>query len=76
MNRLNLTEKSPENVKFMIEQITAKLKMVNVSAIDASQYNEDCYEDLHDIYTMVMKRESFSPNEMQAIVEELGNLRN
>ena len=32
------------------------------------------YEDLRDIYDHVMKRETFSISEMQAITEELGTL--
>jgi uncharacterized protein YfkK (UPF0435 family) len=59
----------------MITQITTKLKMVNAEAIKATNYNEEVYDDLQEIYEMVMKKNTFSPNEMQAIVEELGNLR-
>jgi uncharacterized protein YfkK (UPF0435 family) len=33
------------------------------------------YEELKDIYDLVMKKPTFSPNEMQAIVEELGSLK-
>lgn len=75
MTLVDLTIKSAENIEYMISQITTKLRMVNADAIKSSQYNEDVYEDLHDIYEMVMKKNTFSPNEMQAIVEELGNLR-
>lgn len=75
MTLVDLTIKSTENIQYMISQITTKLRMVNADAIKSSQYNEDVYEDLHDIYEMVMKKNTFSPNEMQAIVEELGNLR-
>ncbi len=72
---MNLTEKTPENIEYMISEITTKLKMVNAEAIKATNYTEEMYDDLHEIYEMVMKKNSFSPNEMQAIVEELGNLR-
>jgi len=72
---MNLTEKTSKNIEYMISQITTKLKMVNAEAIKASNYTEEMYEELHDIYEMVMKKNTFSPNEMQAIVEELGNLR-
>jgi len=72
---MNLTEKTTENIEYMITQITTKLKMVNAEAIKATNYTEEMYDDLRDIYEMVMKKNTFSPNEMQAIVEELGNLR-
>jgi uncharacterized protein YfkK (UPF0435 family) len=75
MRILNLTEKTSENIEYMITQITTKLKMVNAEAIKATNYNEEVYDDLQEIFEMVMKKNTFSPNEMQAIVEELGNLR-
>ncbi|MDM5226939.1 DUF1128 domain-containing protein [Cytobacillus sp. NJ13] len=71
----NLSEKSVENVEFMIEGIKEKLKVLNLGAIKPSHFDEEMYEELKDIYDLVMKKNSFSPNEMQALVEELGNLR-
>jgi uncharacterized protein YfkK (UPF0435 family) len=75
MRQVNLTEKSVENVEYMIDKIKEKLKVLNFGAIKASHFNEEMYEELKDIYELVMKKDTFSPNEMQAIVEELGNLR-
>jgi uncharacterized protein YfkK (UPF0435 family) len=75
VKNLNLAEKSVENVEFMIEKIKEKLKVMNLGAIKPSHFDENMYEDLKDIYDLVMKKNSFSPNEMQAIVEELGSLR-
>ncbi|CAM3380910.1 DUF1128 domain-containing protein [Cytobacillus oceanisediminis] len=71
----NLSEKSVENVEYMIEAIKEKLKVLNLGAIKPSHFDEEMYEELKDIYDLVMKKDSFSPNEMQALVEELGNLR-
>jgi uncharacterized protein YfkK (UPF0435 family) len=75
MNTLNLSHKSIENVEYMIEKIKEKLRVLNLGAIKPSHFDEELYEDLKEIYELVMKKNSFSPNEMQAIVEELGNLR-
>jgi uncharacterized protein YfkK (UPF0435 family) len=75
MNTLDLTKKSMENVEYMIEKIKEKLKVLNFDAIKPSHFDENLYDDLKDIYDMVMKKTSFSPSEMQAIAEELGNLR-
>ena len=72
---LDLTEKTVENVEFMIEKIKEKLKVLNLGAIKPSHFDENMFEELKDIYELVMKKDSFSPNEMQALVEELGNLR-
>ncbi|MCG7336822.1 DUF1128 domain-containing protein [Sporosarcina sp. ACRSM] len=73
---MDLSNPTPENVTYMIEQIKEKLRMVNVDALKAENFNTSQYEDLHYMYNMVMKRETITPNEMQAIVAELGSLRN
>ncbi|WP_078382135.1 DUF1128 domain-containing protein [Sutcliffiella halmapala] len=72
---MNLNEKSTENVEYMIEEIKGKLKVLNLGAIKPSHFDEEMYEELKDIYDLVMRKPSFSPNEMQALAEELGNLR-
>ena len=72
---MNLSEKSIENVEYMIEEIKQKLKVLNLGAIKPSHFDGEMYEELKEIYELVMKKASFSPNEMQALVEELGNLR-
>lgn len=72
---MNLAEKSLENIEFMIEKIQEKLNVLNLGMIKSSHFDENMYEELKDIYELVMKKNSFSPNEMQAIVEELGSLR-
>ncbi|MEK4230776.1 DUF1128 domain-containing protein [Solibacillus sp. FSL H8-0538] len=72
---MNLSTPSQENVNYMIEQIKEKLRMVNVDAMQSDKFSEEKYEDLKYLYEMVMKRDSFSPSEMEAIVNELGNLR-
>jgi len=72
---LNLTQPSTENVTFIIKGIKDKLRMVNADAMKPEHFNTDNYEDLVFLYKMVMKRNAFSPSEMQAIVAELGSLR-
>lgn len=72
---MNLSQKSIENVEYMIEQIKEKLRVLNLGAIKPSHFDEEMYEELKEIYDLVLKKNSFSPNEMQAVVEELGNLR-
>jgi uncharacterized protein YfkK (UPF0435 family) len=72
---VDLSQKSVENVEYMIEKIKEKLRMLNFGAIKPSHFDAEMYEELKDLYDMVMKKTSFSPNEMQAIAEELGNLR-
>jgi uncharacterized protein YfkK (UPF0435 family) len=75
MNIVDLSVKSPENITFMIDQISEKLRMLNIGAIKGDAFDEEMYEDLKYLYEMVMRKDSFSPSEMQAIAEELGALR-
>lgn len=72
---MNLLEPSVENVTYMIETIKDKLRMVNVDAMKPESFNATQYDDLVYLYEMVVKRDSFSPSEMQAIATELGSLR-
>lgn len=72
---MDLLQPSQENVEYMIEQIKEKLRMVNVDAMKSEHFDDSQYDDLHYLYTMVMKRDTFSPSEMQAIAMELGSLR-
>jgi uncharacterized protein YfkK (UPF0435 family) len=72
---MNLEKKSVENVEYMIEKVKDKLKVMNLGAIKPSHFDENMYEELKEIYDLVMKKDNFSPNEMQALVEELGSLR-
>ena len=72
---MDLNTPSLENVVYMIEQIKEKLRMVNVDAMQSDKFDEEKYEDLQYLYEMVMKRDSLSPSEMEAIVSELGSLR-
>ena len=72
---MDLTNPTAENVEYMISAIKEKLRMVNVDAMRSEHFNTSDYEDLRDIYDMVMKRSNFSPSEMQAIAAELGSLR-
>lgn len=72
---MDLSVPSKENVVYMVDQMKDKLRMVNVDAMKSENFDEANYEDLVYLYEMVMKRETFSPSEMQAIVAELGYLR-
>lgn len=73
---MDLTKNTPENVEYIIEAIKEKLKVMNIGAIKSAHFNSEMYEELVEIYEMVMKKNSFSPSEMEAIAEELGKLRN
>ncbi len=54
---MNLSQKSVENVEYMIEKIKEKLKVLNFGAIKPSHFDEEMYEELKEIYEMVMRKD-------------------
>ncbi len=72
---MDLNHPTQENVEYMIEAIKTKLRMATGSAMQASGFNVDKYEDLKDIYDMINSKERFSISEVEALVSELGKLR-
>jgi uncharacterized protein YfkK (UPF0435 family) len=72
---MNLSQATPENAEFMVDQIKNRLRMASGAAIKADHFDVNMYEDLKDIYELVMSKERFSISEIEAIVSELGKLR-
>ena len=66
---MDLTKPTAENVMYMIEQIKEKLRMVNVDAMKAENFNTEKYDDLLYMYNMVMKRNNISPNEVKQLLQ-------
>jgi uncharacterized protein YfkK (UPF0435 family) len=73
--RMNLSTWSEENVEYMFEEIKKKLRMATGGSIKGSMMKEDVYEDLKDLYEVVMSKDKFSISEIDAITSELGKLR-
>ncbi|WP_123039323.1 DUF1128 domain-containing protein [Cohnella candidum] len=72
---MDLSKPTQANVEYMIETIKTKLRMATGSAMQASSFDAGKYEDLKDIYDMVISKDRFSISEVEAIVSELGRLR-
>lgn len=53
---MDLTQNTAESVEFMVEAIKDKLKVMNFGAIKSTHFDIEMYEELHDIYQMVMKK--------------------
>ncbi|SEO15005.1 DUF1128 domain-containing protein [Paenibacillus sp. OV219] len=71
----NLAEPNQDNVEFMIDTIKNKLRMASGAAMQASNFSLTKYEDLKDVYDIVASKDKFSISEVEAIVSELGQLR-
>lgn len=72
---MDLSIKSQANVEFMIEAIKMKLKMASGAAMSASAFSVEQYDDIRDVYDIVMSKERLSISEVEALAQELGRLR-
>jgi uncharacterized protein YfkK (UPF0435 family) len=72
---MDLSQKSIENIEFMVSEISQKLKVLNVGVLKPAHFSEEAYGELKDIYMLVKSKTNFSISEMQAIVEELGSIK-
>jgi len=71
----NLNEATEENISFMLEAITTKLRMATAAAMQAQHFKVERYEDIKEVYDIVASKENFSISEVEALVSELGQLR-
>ena len=71
----DLSVATMENIEFMIDDISKRLKMAAVAALRPDSFDIELYEDIKDIYEHVSSKNQYSINEMEAIVTELGKLR-
>ncbi|MFD1357508.1 DUF1128 domain-containing protein [Fictibacillus halophilus] len=72
---MDLTNENHENLAFMIESLKKKLQLVNSGLIQPEDYELNKYDDIKELYDMVMKMPSFSIRDMEGIVEELASLK-
>ncbi|MDQ0890839.1 uncharacterized protein YfkK (UPF0435 family) [Paenibacillus sp. V4I9] len=72
---MDLNNWSEENVEYMFEEIKRKLRMATGGSIKASNIKQEVYEDLKDLYDLVVSKNNFSISEIDAITTELGKIR-
>ena len=72
---IDVNMKSDEAVQYMLEEIKNRLKMATMAAIKPTHFSADHYEDIKDLYDMIISKTSYSISEMEAIVDELGRLK-
>ncbi|WP_268625109.1 DUF1128 family protein [Paenibacillus alvei] len=68
-------ERTQASVEMMIDVIKDKLKMATAAAMQSSAFSVEQYDDIKDIYDIIMSKPAFSISEVEAIVSELGKLR-
>ncbi|NEW07178.1 DUF1128 domain-containing protein [Paenibacillus sp. SYP-B3998] len=72
---MDLSTWSEANVEYMFEEIKRKLRMATGGSIKASNVKQEVYEDLKDLYDLVVSKNNFSISEIDAITSELGKIR-
>ncbi|MGV3489392.1 MAG: DUF1128 domain-containing protein [Tuberibacillus sp.] len=72
---MDLKTTSEENIYKMLEEIKDKLQLVNRDVLKADSISPDRYNDLYDLYKLIIKKNTFSVLEMEGILDELKGLR-
>lgn len=72
---MNLDEANDDNLAFIIHDLGKRLNIVNRSLLDPDDFRLDDYEEVRDIYEMVVKRSNLSSMDIEGILSELGELR-
>ncbi|MFK7691206.1 DUF1128 domain-containing protein [Paenibacillus sp. HJGM_3] len=72
---MNLMTPSEANIAYMVEQIKSKLKVVTAASIKPEHFGIDRYEDIKDIYDLIMSKTNFSISEIEALCVELKQLK-
>ena len=72
---MNLENPSQENLKIILDELAARLDVVNRSLLDPEDYDLHKYNDLKFMYDMVIQKGRLSPSETQAFIEELSTVR-
>lgn len=72
---MNLNEASEANLKYIIEQLTKQLQVLNPSVMKAEHYDLKNYDEIKDLYEMVLNKNQVSVSEIHAIIDELKRLR-
>lgn len=72
---MDLSIASDETLAYLLEKIGDKLAVANRIIVDPKDYDIQQYESLKFLYDHIQGRDSFSPTEVQAFVDELKTLR-
>ncbi len=72
---MDLITPSETNIAYMVEQIKNKLKVVTAASIKPEHFGISRYEDIKEIYDLIMNKKNFSISEIEALCAELKQLK-
>lgn len=73
---MDLSTASQENLKFILNELSEKLNVANRILMDEKHYDLNKYDDLKNLYEMVLTRNQLTLAETDAFIDELRNIRN
>lgn len=73
---MDLSVASQENLAFILNELSDKLNVANRILMDEKHYDLNKYDDLKNLYDMVINRGQLSLDETDAFIDELRNIRN
>ncbi|MDC3423608.1 DUF1128 domain-containing protein [Aquibacillus sp. 3ASR75-11] len=72
---MSLNEPTEENLKIIIDEIAARLQVVNRSIMDPKDYNLSKYDEIKSLYDLIKQKGHLSVAETQAFKQELATMR-
>lgn len=72
---MDLSQQTASNIEYMVEEIKSKLKVATAASIKAEHFSVERYDDIRDIYELIAAKRQFSISEIQALCDELKNLK-
>lgn len=72
---MNLNQASKENLEVILNEMKDRLGVANHSLFDVEDYDLDKYDDIKFLYDHIVKSGSLSPQETDAFIIELKNVR-
>ncbi|WP_217585635.1 DUF1128 domain-containing protein [Lentibacillus saliphilus] len=72
---MNLERPNEQNLKYILEDLTKRLGVVNRSLMDYQDYDLSKYDDLKMMYDIVKRKGQLSTSETEAFVNELRHVR-
>lgn len=72
---MNLNQATKENLEFILDELKARLGVVNHSLFDVEDYDLNKYDDIKFLYEHIVKMGNLSPKETDAFIHELKDVR-
>lgn len=73
---MDLSIANQKNLQFILDELSQKLNVANRILMDEKHYDLNKYDDLKNLYDMVLTRNQLTLAETDAFIDELRHIRN